>query len=47
VTPLGKPISQFRDSIAKKERKKKKSFKKQNKTNLMPVFMGTQHIPCS
>lgn len=37
VTPLGKPISQFRDSIAKKERKgKKKTFKnktKQNKPN--------------
>jgi len=34
MTPLEKPISQFRDSIAEKERKKKKkSFKKQNKPN--------------
>lgn len=49
VTPLGKPISQFRDSIAKKERKgKKKLLKiKQNKTNLIPLFMGTQPMPCS
>lgn len=27
VTPLGKPISQFRDSIAKKERKGEKKKK--------------------
>lgn len=47
MTPLEKPISQFRDSIAEKERKKKKKKALKNKTNLMPVFMGTQHMPCS